>query len=39
MNTYSPYVQEVIIRYRATMERCQSMESHDASDDEFAHNI
>ena len=39
MNTYSPYAQEVVRRYRATMERCQSMESHDASDDESAHNI
>ena len=38
MNTYSPYAQEVI-RYRATMERCQSTESHDASDNESAHNI
>ena len=39
MNTYSPYAQEVVRRYRATMERCQSMESRVASDDESAHNI
>ena len=39
MKTYSPYTQEVVRRYRATIERYQSMESHDASDDESAHNI
>ena len=39
MNTYSPYAQEVARRYRATMERSQSMESHDHSDDELVHNI
>ena len=39
MNTYSPYAQEVARRYRATMERSQSMESHDHSDDESVHNI
>ena len=39
INTYSLYAQEVVRRYRATMERCQSMESHVASDHESPHNI
>ena len=41
MNTYSPYAQEVVRRYTATIERCQSTESHDEShdDDDTAHNI
>ena len=40
MNTFSPYAQHVIARYRVEMERCQSEESQDASsDDESSENI
>ena len=40
MNTYSPHAQELIVRYRSNMERCQSMESHDEPDDKvYQHHM
>ena len=39
MNTFSPSAQQLITRYRLAMERSQSMEGKDASDEESYGNI